>query len=53
MLKKLALGPVKLLEDWQNLDFPCVYQSSSSVKVQKFSQFLEPVLFYNELDPRR
>ena len=30
-------GPVKVLEDKKNLDFPCGHRSSSPVKVQKFS----------------
>ena len=34
------LGPVKVLEDQKNLDFPCGYRSSGPVKVQKFSRCL-------------
>ena len=51
-VEKNILGPVKVLEDQQNLDFLCGYRSSGPVKAQKFSWCLifhdiEDIIIYS------
>ena len=48
-VEKIMLGPVKVLEDQQNLDFPCGYHSSAPVKAQKFSRCLQYQLKYGRI----